>query len=829
MWRRVDFHTHTQPDTGAPDFSPESYVQWALAAGLDVVGVTDHMTLDRVEPIVSQAHAAKITVIPGVEIDTDRGHVLALAPGPDWADSLRGLMDRVGAPGKSKVNFRELVERWREKDQTGTRRLERIVLIGAHADRSGSLLGGGQTFSVEDQALQAAALDGIEVVDDSKAREWQNKGIKGTAYSTAVVRGSDSHFPAPYFARNCWMYLPDVTASDIRHALATRESSIEMDETRPLAPDALIKAVSFSGGRHHGEEFVFADRCTALIGPPLSGKSLVVDSLRWVFGVPHTLPDIERVSEARLNGGLGVGTTVRVTVAHGGAEQIVERTYGGGSAPDVPFKPIVFSQAELVAQAMEPEPAMSLLDLHVAGSRRVKRSLEALGTEINERLVAAMRRATRVAELRSRLVNPEDGLQVIRDKVAKLGGSESLAQRAVDLSQLKAWRARVATVVTEWRSGFEPDSGPELPASPVFGDGAGLLSPFVPSDALVALRAAFASAVGRLADDFAGGVTSAIAGSQHDLEVLEQRLDQELAEQGIAESGEHLTALRTLRQQLDALEQDSVEFEQLRTDLLAEAASITQVVDDVMRQRLKLRELRKTCCTEVNVTMQTFRCRLNEDARTEQLDELIESAKVGTRFQEGTLVDVRNTLDRKRLVEDAIHLAMGEEVDPPDELRQQVEIARVVASRSEQQMTVLGRLVGYWPGDALLMERNADGMEFRALSEGLKALAIKEISFASSDRPVITDQPEDAVTPSAVFDNLVPTLRIQRRNRQFIVASHDANIVVAGDVERIIVLDPSGKSRPGTLADSRIRDDALQLLEGGELAFRRRADRYEDF
>ncbi len=129
----------------------------------------------------------------------------------------------------------------------------------------------------------------------------------------------------------------------------------------------------------------------------------------------------------------------------------------------------------------------------------------------------------------------------------------------------------------------------------------------------------------------------------------------------------------------------------------------------------------------------------------------------------------------------------------------------------------------------------------------MHALAIKEISFASSDLPAVSDQQarsggnstpsaspdalltfEDAVPTQKIFEQMVPALRSQRAHRQFIVASHDANVVVAADVERIFVLDPLHPASPrvGTLFDKPIREAALDLLEGGRLAFERRNQHY---
>jgi hypothetical protein len=107
----------------------------------------------------------------------------------------------------------------------------------------------------------------------------------------------------------------------------------------------------------------------------------------------------------------------------------------------------------------------------------------------------------------------------------------------------------------------------------------------------------------------------------------------------------------------------------------------------------------------------------------------------------------------------------------------------------------------------------------------------KEVSFGTSVVPVVTDQPEDSVPTASIFESLVPTLRRQRASRQFIIASHDANVVVAGDVEVVVVLSgSSGEAKVGTPFDSELRDSSLAHLGGGEAAFlvRQRRYRYGD-
>ena len=82
MWRKCDLHRHTVPDAeGDFDFDPQDFLQECVSDGLEVVAVTDHDRTDHIEAVVREAANHDVIVVPGVEISTDRGHVLALGPG----------------------------------------------------------------------------------------------------------------------------------------------------------------------------------------------------------------------------------------------------------------------------------------------------------------------------------------------------------------------------------------------------------------------------------------------------------------------------------------------------------------------------------------------------------------------------------------------------------------------------------------------------------------------------------------------------------------------------------------------------------------------------
>ena len=117
------------------------------------------------------------------------------------------------------------------------------------------------------------------------------------------------------------------------------------------------------------------------------------------------------------------------------------------------------------------------------------------------------------------------------------------------------------------------------------------------------------------------------------------------------------------------------------------------------------------------------------------------------------------------------------------------------------------------------------------LSDGQKHTILLTIAMlAESNLPLVIDQPEDDLDNAFIFDSLVSTLRSIEERRQVIVVTHNANIAVLGDSELILSMRRSGDK--GTVTDrssvdrGETKKSVQAILEGGELAFRRRKEIY---
>jgi hypothetical protein len=129
-----------------------------------------------------------------------------------------------------------------------------------------------------------------------------------------------------------------------------------------------------------------------------------------------------------------------------------------------------------------------------------------------------------------------------------------------------------------------------------------------------------------------------------------------------------------------------------------------------------------------------------------------------------------------------------------------------------------------------------DWKALHELSKGQKATALLLLLLLQSGTPLIVDQPEDDLDNRFVTSGVVPRIRRSKRTRQFLFATHNANIPVLGDAELIAVLTATGEAgdgqglldppQMGALDTPAVKALVEDLLEGGRTAFEARLKKY---
>jgi len=155
---------------------------------------------------------------------------------------------------------------------------------------------------------------------------------------------------------------------------------------------------------------------------------------------------------------------------------------------------------------------------------------------------------------------------------------------------------------------------------------------------------------------------------------------------------------------------------------------------------------------------------------------------------------------------------------------------KLVAWFSDEEK--LFELETLFPEDKIVIKLkvNNEYKEIEKLSDGQKATALLLLLFAQEDRILILDQPEEDLDNRFIYEDVVKILRDYKSKRQFIIATHNANIPVIGDSEQIIVLESEEDKckivDTGSVDKASIRNHVKNIMEGGEEAFRLRVEKY---
>ena len=118
------------------------------------------------------------------------------------------------------------------------------------------------------------------------------------------------------------------------------------------------------------------------------------------------------------------------------------------------------------------------------------------------------------------------------------------------------------------------------------------------------------------------------------------------------------------------------------------------------------------------------------------------------------------------------------------------------------------------------------GKELGKHSMGQRASALMLFILSQDDNEIIIiDQPEDDLDNQVVYTEFIKTLKQKKTGIQFIFATHNANIPVLGDTERLIAAQYTDSNiglTTGNIDTPLLQRKIVEIMEGGFEAFQRR-------
>lgn len=128
-----------------------------------------------------------------------------------------------------------------------------------------------------------------------------------------------------------------------------------------------------------------------------------------------------------------------------------------------------------------------------------------------------------------------------------------------------------------------------------------------------------------------------------------------------------------------------------------------------------------------------------------------------------------------------------------------------------------------------------DDTKLLDMSDGQKMNALLELLFSFDDYsfPILIDQPEDDLDVTAITEMVVKFIKDKKKQRQIMLVSHNANLVIGSDTENVVISEKKIRYRKiqgfeyenGAIENNEIKSNIIRILEGGKEAFRKRGQK----
>ncbi|MFP4346851.1 MAG: TrlF family AAA-like ATPase [Desulfococcaceae bacterium] len=860
-WLRADFHLHTKADKefsfdGEIEYYYSNYIKALKDAGIEVGVITNHNKFDIQEFKALRKTARKkgIFLLPGIELSVNDGsngiHTLVvfsdewLRNGNDYINQFLNVAFEGKTPdqyenenGRSSLGMIETIKKLEGYHRD-------FFLIFAHVEERSGLwneLDGGRLQELGKSEIfcrRALAFQKVRTHDvaDRKCRVKVQNWLCG-AYP-AEVEGSDPKSVDQIGkGERCYLKIGDFSFEAVKYAL--------LDHVHRLAAQpheyrhSHIQSVSFEGGILDGESIHLSAELNTLIGIRGSGKSSILEAIRYALDIPfgekaldtdykihlvdhvlgsggkitiHALDqrgqqyEIRRISRERpdvyVNGVLQPGISIRETILH---------------------KPIYFGQKDLssTGEGFEKDLVEKLVGEKVGGIRSRIAEQRQKVVEIVRRLKKLENSAEKKKEYERKKQDAEFRLKFYKDH-----GVEEKLQKQIDFDadsrKCTQVTAFVRTYLDELES-FINQHEDDLRNQRVYTSRQNKVffeEFFACYDKLIAsfdrIREAYTT--GNLVftelQQKAQTFSRLKDGLKEEFAVIERKLTERLRESGAqAIRPDEFRKLRKTvdqaAQMLIALEKEGATRASLKDELLKEITVLNSLWHDEFR-------VIKSELEKVNQSHSSLTIKAEYKGDKTAFVAFMKDIFRGSRIREATFQNLSGNFNDFGGIY-------------KDWERAEQELGTTAQVFKQYFTDNLESLLTWQVPNRFIIKYRDKELKHHSLGQRASALILFVLS-QQENNVFLIDQPEDDLDNQTIYEDVIKLLRELKPKTQFVFATHNANFPVLGDAEQVIACSYSnGKVEviSGSIDCPKLQQKIVNIMEGGEEAFRQRRMRYE--
>lgn len=826
-----------------------------VGLGIELIAITDHWCVDSAIGLIGAAKERGIVALPGFEANSSEGvHILVIFEAETESSVVNAAIGACGddvhpgsANGTTGKSFKDILENMTNRG---------ALVIPAHVNvpNSGMLTGRSGTplvTMVKDSNLHAIAV--APSMPDGTDQQQIVQGLRpyDRKHPLAVIHADDIMHPDQLKSDGAttWFKVSSSRVESLRLAVRTPETRVALsDPTGAVRPT--LQRISWVGGFLDGVTVPLSSDLTAVIGGRGTGKSTVIESLRYALGLNPIGSNAARDHKAIIEKVLRSGTIVKVdvqTVSPTPRRLTIERvvpnppvvrdtsgTATNQQPADVVGSVEIFGQHELAELAGDPRCVADMLQRFAGTSGQTAEHLEVL-----EKLAKNREQMGQTEQARDRLREELGDIPRLDEQVQQFGETdvakrlEAMQRFDRDQSVFDEGLQRTVTATAALRPMREPQLEAALAA-----DYEGLADS--PQEEILTRVTTATTGLAAILKDLATQAQTAIDAAATEIaaaktawqaatkeqqeghaEVLRKLHEEGLEPDKYLDVSRALDELRAKQPRLASIDETLRELQKERDGLLGELAD---------HERLQLEELHNAIRTANDATAGVVVVRPIAAPDRSHITEIIGNYISGQRTQVTSAVGAADFSPRS--LANAIRTGATQ-------LEQMgirgMQSANLIAAGEPLTRELEEQTVGHAVEVLLDVSTNGEARELKKideLSKGQRATALLLLLLGASTAPLVIDQPEDDLDNRFVYDGVVAHLRKLKGVRQIIASTHNANVPVLGDAELIVALEGDGQhGRPindgiGSLDDSAIRSLAEILLEGGPAAFNARQHLY---
>lgn len=855
-WLRADFHLHTKADkefiyTDIPEQFNGKYVERLVDENISIGVITNHNKFDRDEykSLRKVANKKGIWLLPGVELSVNDGangiHTLIVFDKESWisgdddyinqflTSAFEGVANRENENTPCRLGIMDVLKKLNEHRLQGR---DSFVIL-AHVDQDKGFfneLDGGRIMAIGNDELFKCSILGFQKVTK---RDTINNCITWfNGWMPAFVQGSDcksivnvgkAHVIDGIDAK-IYIKIGDFNFEALKYALIDHQH--RLSPIIPTQTKSYIKSISFSGGKLDGKNIELSSDLNSFIGIRGSGKSAIIEILRDALGIKLNDAAADKSYKNDLvNYILGSGGKVTVELrGNDGKEYRVERILGQSSSiydnannrldcslSAIFMIPVYFGQKDLSnkKETFESELLHRLIWSHLEYHKSIidEKKLQVRNCVLELQKVKEI--ASQKEEIEKTIKDTEQKLKFFKDNGVedKLKVQTQFEKDKKELqsriASIKQFRAELLNIASLSNKYWEPLVGSDENKVHFEKVNLELVELSSISEEIKSLAEKLSMGIERIEH-----VLSEVKEKEESMAEDFAKIKRELNSDTI--NPDTFLKLSSLLTESKIKIIEIGKQEEIKKELNANLNKALDDLNEAWRQEFLAleKEVAKINDSNGNLTIDVvFKGRRNDFINH------LKGFLKGTGLRDATYQNIET--DYK----DYIEIFRNWE-DFKNGLNDNV-VGEVIKRFKES----LGDLLTYKVENKVTIKYKGKALSHHSLGQRASALILFLLAQKNANILMI-DQPEDDLDNQTIYEEVIMEIIKLKPQMQFIFATHNANIPVLGESEKVIACDfedgDSIKLKDGSIDTPDIQKAIVSIMEGGKIAFNRRRDVY---